>query len=81
MWPASKAIPKELFPLGKVPAIVRLISELVDAGIRRVVLVVSQQGKHPMEVLLDHSIDPPAKFARDPVVTLPDESRVPLSSA
>jgi UTP--glucose-1-phosphate uridylyltransferase len=68
MWPASKVIPKELFPLGKAPAIVHLIWEFADAGIRRVILVVSQQAKGLMEALVDRSIEPPTKLLNDPVV-------------
>ena len=68
MWPASKAVPKELFPVGKVPAICRLVTELADAGIRQVVLVVTPTGQDLMQTLFDASIAPPAKMADDPVV-------------
>ncbi|MEK7994064.1 MAG: sugar phosphate nucleotidyltransferase [Planctomycetota bacterium] len=68
MWPASKVLPKELFPLGRIPAIVHLVWELVDAGIRRVILVVGRQAARPIEMLLDRSIRPPTKIADDPVV-------------
>jgi len=68
MWPASKVVPKELFPLGKAPAIVQLIWELADAGIRRVILVVSQQALPLMEALFDRLIPPPPKLLDDPVV-------------
>src|SRR5271167_2314509 len=68
MWPASKAIPKELFPLGRVPTIVHLLWELFDAGIRHVILVVSTAALPLMEKLLDPTILPPQKVADDPLV-------------
>src|SRR5206468_12853300 len=64
--PASKVIPKELFPLGKLPAIVHLVSELASAGIRNVILVVSEQGLPFMRALFDPSITAPPKLASDP---------------
>jgi UTP--glucose-1-phosphate uridylyltransferase len=67
MWPASKVIPKELFPLGKVPAIVHLISELADAEITQVILTVSEKGADPMRMLFDGSIEPPASIAGERV--------------
>ncbi len=68
MWPASKAIPKELFPLGRVPAIVHLFWEFVEAGIHKLVLVVGSEGLPLMERLVDSSIAPPPRVAGDPVV-------------
>jgi UTP--glucose-1-phosphate uridylyltransferase len=68
MWPASKAIPKELFPLGRIPVMVNLLLEFLDAGIRRVILVVGKQSLPLMEALLDASVTPPAKIANDPLV-------------
>lgn len=68
MWPASKVVPKELFPLGKVPAVVHLVWELMDAGIRRVILVVSEHASGATKALFDRSISPPPKVAHDPVV-------------
>lgn len=68
MWPASKAIPKELFPLGRVPAIVHLLWEFLDSGIHRVILVVGKQGLPLMETLLDASLLPPQKIANDPLI-------------
>jgi len=67
MWPASKVIPKELFPLGKLPAIVHLVSELAAAGIRNVILVVSEQSLSLIRALFDPSIAPPSKSKTDPL--------------
>jgi UTP--glucose-1-phosphate uridylyltransferase len=68
MWPASKVVPKELFPLGKMPVIAHLVSEFVDAGIRRIILVVSKTSLDLMEALFDASMAPPSKLANDPVI-------------
>ena len=40
MWPASKVFPKELFPVGKLPALGHVIWEMVDAGIDEITVVV-----------------------------------------
>jgi UTP--glucose-1-phosphate uridylyltransferase len=68
MWPASKVVPKELFPLGKWPTIVHLIAEFRGAGIRKIVLVVAEQGLGLMQGLLERSIRPPDKMVDDPLV-------------
>ena len=68
MWPASKVVPKELFPLGRVPAIVHLVWELLDAGIRRIVVVVAAETSAEMRGLFDPGIRAPEKIANDPLV-------------
>jgi UTP--glucose-1-phosphate uridylyltransferase len=68
MWPASKAIPKELFPLGKIPALGHLIFELVDAGIQRILVVTSPHGIDLIKKLLDPGLLPPKNVERDPLV-------------
>lgn len=68
MWPSSKVIPKELFPLGKVPTIARLVAELTEAGITRIIFVLSAQGQELIRRLFDGSVAPPEKMACDPVV-------------
>ena len=73
MWPASKAIPKELFPLGRIPAIGHLLGELREAGIQHVVLVVGQRALPLFEVFIDQSIHPPQNVAGDPVVRIYQE--------
>ncbi len=50
MLPATKALPKELLPLGTRPAIEYIVEEAVGAGIREVVLITAR-GK---EAILDH---------------------------
>ena len=50
MLPATKAIPKELLPLGTRPAIEHIVQEAVESGIREVVLITAR-GK---EAILDH---------------------------
>lgn len=41
LLPATKAIPKELLPVGNVPAVQFILEECVQAGIHRIVVVVS----------------------------------------
>jgi len=68
MWPASKVVPKELFPLGKVPAIVHLFWELMDAGVSRIIVVASRENSGLMRELLDPKFPAPKKMAGDPLV-------------
>lgn len=68
MWPASKVIPKEIFPLGKVPVIVHLIWELTDAGIENIVIVGGAHNRPILEALFDPAQAPPVKLADDPLV-------------
>jgi UTP--glucose-1-phosphate uridylyltransferase len=68
MWPASKTVPKELFPLGRVPAIVHLVWELLDAGVRRIVIVVAAETSVLIRGLFDPNVRAPEKIANDPLV-------------
>ena len=43
--PASKSIPKEMFPVGDKPVIHHIIEAMVTAGIKDIVMVTSQQKK------------------------------------
>src|SRR5258708_34100785 len=67
MWPASKVCPKELFPLGKIPAIVNLVWELMDAGIDEVIIVTAGRTGAAMKALFDPSNAAPEKIAGDPL--------------
>jgi UTP--glucose-1-phosphate uridylyltransferase len=67
MWPASKVIPKELFPLGRLPVIMHLVAEFVSAGLSRIVLVATAQNTEMMRALFDRSVAPPPKLAQDPI--------------
>lgn len=68
MWPASKVLPKELFPLGRMPAIAHIALEFVQAGIRRIVLVVAERNFELMRRLFDPSISAPNNVAGDTLV-------------
>ena len=68
MWPASKVFPKELFPLGRLPALGHVISELVDAGIEEIVIVVRKDGRETIEAFLDHRIAAPDSVQGDGIV-------------
>ena len=50
MLPASKAIPKELFPVAGKPVIQHIVEEAVDAGIEEILIIISE-GK---EVIKSH---------------------------
>ena len=69
MWPASKVVPKELFPIGKLPVIAHVVAEMIDAGLNQVVVVSAAHNSGFMKELFDPSKSPPLKIARDPVVT------------
>ncbi len=74
MWPASKVVPKELFPLGRIPVIAHLVWEFADAGIRDVVIVASAQNRAILEDLFNSSVGAPAGQADQPVVRRFQES-------
>jgi UTP--glucose-1-phosphate uridylyltransferase len=69
MWPASKTIPKELFPLGRVPAIAHVVWEMIDAGINDIRIVI-RKGEPPAiaELLDPNRGGPPDSVKSDPVV-------------
>jgi UTP--glucose-1-phosphate uridylyltransferase len=69
MWPASKIIPKELFPLGKVPAIGHVVWEMIDAGIDDIRIII-RKGEPPAiaELLDPKRAAPPESVRHDPVV-------------
>jgi UTP--glucose-1-phosphate uridylyltransferase len=68
MWPASKVIPKELFPLGRITVLAHLVWELVDCGIERIVIVAAAHNRKFVAQLFDPSAPAPPKVAGDPVV-------------
>jgi UTP--glucose-1-phosphate uridylyltransferase len=68
MWPATKVVPKELFPLGRMPTLVRVVWEMLDAGLREVILVVTEQSQEPVRRLFDPSSGAPANVKNDPEV-------------
>ena len=69
MWPASKTIPKELFPLGKVPAIAHVVWEMIDAGINDIRIVIRKGAPPAIAELLDPKRgSAPESVKSDPVV-------------
>jgi UTP--glucose-1-phosphate uridylyltransferase len=69
MWPASKTIPKELFPLGKVPAIAHVVWEMIDAGITDIRIVIRKGEPPAIAELLDPKRGgAPESVKSDPVV-------------
>lgn len=49
--PATKAVAKELFPIGNTPALLFLLEECLDSGIKQVILVISKQKKDVIKFL------------------------------
>ena len=74
MWPASKVFPKELFPLGKIPVVVHIVWEFIEAGVEDVVIVAAAHNKGYVAALFDRSVSPPPKLANDPLVRRFQES-------
>src|SRR5258707_14582566 len=68
MWPATKVFPKELFPLGRIPVIVHLFWEFVDAGIEEVVIVASPQNMARLDQLFEARLAPPARQRDQPIL-------------
>ncbi len=54
--PASKTVPKELFPLIDVPAIDFTVKELIDSGIEDILIITSRR-KKVLEDYLDHEME------------------------
>ena len=54
MLPATKSVPKELFPIGDKPAVQYLVEELVSSGIEDIMIVISR-GKTLIEDHFDKS--------------------------
>ena len=64
--PASKTIPKEMFPLIDTPAIDLIVKEMVDAGIRDILIVTSRR-KKPLEDYFDREVELEVTFTEDGV--------------
>jgi UTP--glucose-1-phosphate uridylyltransferase len=67
MWPASKVYPKELLPLGRLPALGYLVWELSEAGIKDITIVGTERNLPDIQAFFEPSA-PPAKVAEDPIV-------------
>ena len=61
--PASKTIPKEMFPLIARPAIDFIVQEMVDSGIRDILLVSSRR-KKVMEDYFDREVELSSAFSK-----------------
>jgi UTP--glucose-1-phosphate uridylyltransferase len=64
MYPVTKAVPKELFPLGRIPVVGHIAREFLEAGITDIIVVA---GRHNVE-LIREIFTPrpvPAKLASD----------------
>lgn len=56
MLPATKAVPKELFPIVDKPALQYIVEELVDSGIKHIMIIISR-GKTLIEDHFDVSFE------------------------
>lgn len=48
--PATKSVPKEMFPLGNKPVVLRVVEELAASGVKKIIFIVSPY-KHSLENL------------------------------
>jgi UTP--glucose-1-phosphate uridylyltransferase len=64
--PASKTIPKEMFPLVDTPAIDLIVKEMVDAGIRDILIITSRR-KKPLEDYFDREVELEVTFTEEGV--------------
>ncbi|HUJ74219.1 MAG TPA: UTP--glucose-1-phosphate uridylyltransferase [bacterium] len=65
--PASKTIPKEMFPLIDTPAIDLIVKEMTDAGIEDILIVTSRR-KKPLEDYFDREIELEVSFTDEGVI-------------
>ena len=61
--PASKTIPKEMFPLIDRPAIDFIVQEMADSGIRDILLVSSRR-KKVLEDYFDREVELSSAFSK-----------------
>ena len=59
--PLSQAVPKELLPLGRKPALLHIVEQLTDAGIREIVFVTTRR-KKAIEVFFTEQVPSLAQF-------------------
>ncbi len=62
--PATKTIPKEMFPLIDTPAIDLILREMVDSGIRDILIVTSRR-KKPLEDYFDREVELESTFMEE----------------
>lgn len=68
IYPGTKAVPKELLPVPRVPALGTTIVEMVAAGIDRIVIVANNGNTALIERLLDRGIEAPKSVRDDAVI-------------
>ncbi len=74
MLPASKAVPKELFPIAGKPIIQHLVEEAVGAGITDICLITSRQ-KRAIEDHFDRNPELESALERDGKMTYLEQIR------
>lgn len=73
MLPATKSVPKELFPIVDKPALQYIVEELVDSGITDIMIVLSR-GKDLIEEHFDRSPELEARLTKGNKTKLLEES-------
>jgi UTP--glucose-1-phosphate uridylyltransferase len=68
MWPATKVVSKELFPLGRIPVLLHVVLEVLEAGIDNVVIVATDRNRREIERLFDKSAATPPRMAGDHLI-------------
>ena len=63
--PATKAMPKEMFPIVDKPAIQYLVEEAVNSGITDI-LIITNRGKGVIEDHFDHSYELEDQLSKNP---------------
>ncbi len=61
--PATKTVPKELFPLGTKPSILFIVEEMVQAGINEIVMITSRR-KKALEDFFDREMELEGEFQK-----------------
>lgn len=62
--PGTKTIPKEMFPLIDTPAIDLIVREMIDSGIRDILIVTSRR-KKPLEDYFDREVELESTFVEE----------------
>ncbi|MBI4550941.1 MAG: NTP transferase domain-containing protein [Candidatus Latescibacteria bacterium] len=76
LLPLTKTLPKELFPVGRKPAIHHVVEEMADAGLRQILLVTSRH-KRAIEDYFDPDPDLEARLLAGKHPELAEALRLP----
>lgn len=74
--PASKTLPKEMFPLIDTPAIDLIVQEMIDSGIRDILLITSRR-KKTLEDYFDREVELTEVFTKENALAKLDKIQPP----